>query len=117
MIDYADHHSGTVAVTPGRLNPYKLGLELFRDIERRWNMGQFGPEWEACDRMAERLRWDRKLGLGRERRSTRCAACTRDATFLDEFLTQDFCERQGLFVSKKNARTGKEEVESSPSKT
>ena len=35
-----------------------------------------------------------------------------DATFLDEYLTQDFCERQGLFVSKQNARTGKEEVES-----
>ena len=28
-----------------------------------------------------------------------------DATFLDEYLTQDFRERQGLFVSKKNART------------
>jgi stage V sporulation protein R len=110
IIDYADHHSGTVAVSPGRLNPYKLGLELFRDIERRWNMGQFGPEWEACDRMDERTRWDRKLGAGREKifevRRLHC-----DATFLDEYLTQDFCERQGLFVSKTNARTGEEEVD------
>ncbi|NIV47644.1 MAG: SpoVR family protein, partial [Gammaproteobacteria bacterium] len=48
VIDYADHHSGTVATQPGRLNPYKLGLELFRDIEQRWDRGQFGPEWEAC---------------------------------------------------------------------
>jgi stage V sporulation protein R len=111
LIDYADHHSGTVAVTPGRLNPYKLGLELFRDIERRWNMGQFGPEWDACDRMAERLRWDRKVGLGREKiYEVRRLHC--DVTFLDEFLTQDFCERQGLFTSKKNARTGKDELES-----
>ncbi|HMN29206.1 MAG TPA: SpoVR family protein, partial [Caldilineaceae bacterium] len=31
LIDYADHHSGTVATSPGRLNPYKLGVELFRD--------------------------------------------------------------------------------------
>ena len=111
LIDYADHHSGTVAVQPGRLNPYKLGLELFRDIERRWNMGQFGPEWDACDRMAERLRWDRKLGLGREKiDEVRRLHC--DSTFLDEFLTEDFCVRQGLFVSKTNARTGEEEVES-----
>jgi stage V sporulation protein R len=111
LIDYADHHSGTVATSPGRLNPYKLGLELFRDIERRWNMGQFGPEWEACDRMADRLKWDRKLGLGREKiYEVRRLYC--DATFLDAFLTQDFCERQGLFISKKNARTGKEEIES-----
>ena len=112
VIDYADHHSGTVAVSPGRLNPYKLGIELFRDIERRWNMGQFGPEWEACDRMSDRLRWDRKVGLGREKiYEVRRLYC--DATFLDAFLTQDFCERQGLFISKKNARTGKDEIEPS----
>ena len=112
VIDYADHLSGTVAVSPGRLNPYKLGLELFRDIERRWNMGQFGPEWDACDRMSDRLRWDRKSGLGREKiYEVRRLYC--DATFLDAFLTQDFCERMGLFISKKNARTGKEEIEPS----
>ncbi|HET6923259.1 MAG TPA: SpoVR family protein, partial [Anaeromyxobacteraceae bacterium] len=27
IIDYADHHSGTLATQPGQLNPYKLGLE------------------------------------------------------------------------------------------
>ena len=43
VIDYADHHSGTVATQPGKLNPYKLGIELFREIERRWDAGQFGP--------------------------------------------------------------------------
>ena len=70
-------------------------------------MGQFGAEWEACDRMSERLRWDRKLGLGRERRSHEVRRLHCDATFLDEYLTQDFCERQGLFISKKNPRTGR----------
>ena len=44
LVDYADHHSGTMATQPGRLNPYKLGIELFRDIEERWNKGQFGPD-------------------------------------------------------------------------
>jgi stage V sporulation protein R len=51
LIDYAEHHSGTVAVHPGHLNPYKLGLELYRDIEDRWNRGAFGPEYEACESM------------------------------------------------------------------
>jgi stage V sporulation protein R len=46
VIDYADHHSGTVYTQPGGLNPYKLGLELFRNIEERWDRGQFGGEWE-----------------------------------------------------------------------
>ena len=39
VIDYADHHRGTLASSPTRLNPYKLGIELFRDIEDRWNRG------------------------------------------------------------------------------
>jgi len=49
VIDYADHHSGTVATQPGKLNPYKLGIELFREIERRWDAGQFGPDWDVED--------------------------------------------------------------------
>src|SRR5262245_17555751 len=35
VIDYADHHSGTMATSSRRLNPYKLGIELLRDVERR----------------------------------------------------------------------------------
>jgi len=104
VIDYADHHSGTMATAPGQLNPYKLGIELFRDIERRWNKGQFGPEWDACEDMAARNNWDRKLGLGREKifevRKVHC-----DATFLDEFLTPEFCIDQRLFVSKEDGKT------------
>ncbi len=42
LISYADHTSGTLASSPTRLNPYKLGVELFRDIEDRWNRGCFG---------------------------------------------------------------------------
>ena len=37
MIDYCDHHSGTVQQQPGRLNPYKMGVELLRNIEQRWD--------------------------------------------------------------------------------
>lgn len=105
LIDYADRHSGTVATSPGRLNPYKLGLELLRDIERRWNRGQFGPEWDACDDMAARSRWDRKLGGGREKifevRKLHC-----DSTFLDEFLTPEFCAQQQLFTTEPHKKTG-----------
>ena len=30
VIDYADRHSGTVALHKGRINPYRLGLELLK---------------------------------------------------------------------------------------
>ena len=33
VIDFADHHSGTMAMQRTRINPYKLGIELLRDIE------------------------------------------------------------------------------------
>ena len=107
VIDYADHHSGTVATAPGGLNPYKLGLELFRDIEQRWNRGQYGAEWVACDDMAARNNWDRKTGNGRDKifevRKVHC-----DATFLDEFLTPEFCQEQKLFVYQEDKKSGKQ---------
>ena len=28
IIDYADRHSGSMVMSPGKLNPYKLGIEL-----------------------------------------------------------------------------------------
>lgn len=111
LIDYADHHSGTMATQPGRLNPYKLGIELFRDIEERWNKGQFGPEYDECDNWEERRRWDKDLGLGRQKifsvRKTH-----NDVTFIDTFLTPDFCRRHGLFSFKYNEQQETYEIES-----
>src|SRR6202035_5359482 len=66
VIDYADHHSGTMATSSRRLNPYKLGIELLRDIERRWNTGKFGPEYDACEDLEEKRRWNKNMRLGRK---------------------------------------------------
>jgi stage V sporulation protein R len=96
IVDYADHHSATVAAQPGGLNPYKLGLELFRDIEDRWNKGKFGPEWEQCDDAAKKYSWDKQLGLGLRKIFEVRKVCS-DVTFIDEFLTPEFVERQKLF--------------------
>ena len=67
VIHYCDHHSGTMATSPGRLNPYKLGIELFRDIEDRWNRGRFGREFDECDDLALKRTWNRDTGLGRQK--------------------------------------------------
>lgn len=97
FIDYADHHSGTLAMSPGRLNPYKIGIELFRDIEDRWNKGKFGKEYESCDDMAVKKKWDKGLGLGREKIfEVRRVYC--DLTFIDTFMTEDFCRENNFFV-------------------
>ena len=95
IVDFADHHSGTVGGQG--FNPYKIGLYLFRDIEDRWNRGRFGEEYEACDNYEERKRWDRQLGLGRDK-IFEVRKIYNDVTFIDTFLTEEFCMEHRLFV-------------------
>jgi len=97
VVEYADRHSGTMGMQPGAINPYKLGLELFRHIEDRWNKGRFGNEWNDCDDLAMRRTWDLKLGKGREK-IFEVRRTHNDITFIDEFLTFDFVRDQKLFA-------------------
>ena len=109
VIDYADHHSGTVAMHPGRLNPYKLGLELLRDIEERWDKGRHGPEWDACDDFDIRKNWDTKAGEGRDK-LFEVRALHNDVTFIDDFLTPEFCQKHNLFVYTYNEPTNQYQI-------
>ncbi len=110
IIDYADAASGVTAMGPGQLNPYKIGVELYRHIEERWNRGQFGKDWEGCTDLHERLTWDKKLGLGKQK-LFEVRRLHNDVTFLDEFFTEDFCRDQRFFTFKENRRTGRLEIE------
>lgn len=111
IIDYADACSGILATAPGRLNPYKLGVELFRNIEERWNRGQFGKEWEDCDSMEQKRNWDRRLGLGRKK-IFEVRKLYNDITFLDEFFTLEFCVEQKFYSFGFSDRSGNWEIQS-----
>ena len=111
VVDYADVHSGTTATQPGGLNPYKLGIELFRDIEDRWNKGQFGKDWDDCDDYMAKQSWDKKTGLGRQK-IFEVRKLYNDVTFVDTFMTEDFCRRHKLFTFAQNERSGQMEIES-----
>jgi stage V sporulation protein R len=95
-VDYADHHSGTMATSRGRINPYKLGIELLRDIEHRWNTGKFGKEYEECDDLEKRRTWNKNLGLGRKK-IFEVRRVHNDITFIDTFLTPEFCQEHKMF--------------------
>lgn len=110
IIDFADHHSGTMAMQPNGFNPYKIGIELLRNIEERWNRGQFGREWEDCDDLLEKKNWDRKLGLGRQK-IFEVRKIYNDVTFLDEFMTEEFCVQNKFFVYRFNQKTQRFEVD------
>lgn len=111
VVHYCDHHSGTLATSPGRLNPYKLGIELFRDIEDRWNKGRFGPEFDRCDDWRQRQRWNTHANQGREK-IFEVRRIHNDVTFIDEFLTLDFCREHKLFSFGYNEQSHYYEVES-----
>ncbi len=97
IVDFACIHAGTMAMSPTQINPYKIGIELYRDIEDRWDKGCFGSEYERCDNMAEKAAWNKNLGLGREK-IFQVRKIYNDIMFLDEFFTAEFCERQRLFT-------------------
>jgi len=109
ILDYAERHAGAMTISPGRLNPYKIGLELFRDIEERWDRGRFGKAYEECDDFDARRRWDTGAKQGREK-IFEVRRIYNDVTFIDEFLTREFCERHRLFTYDFNPKSGRSEV-------
>ena len=111
VIDFADHHSGTMAMQRTRINPYKLGIELLRDIEERWNTGRFGKEYDECHDLDERRNWDKKLGLGRQK-IFEVRRVHNDITFIDTFLTPEFCVRHGFFSYAFQEQAGQYIIES-----
>ena len=116
LITYCDHHAGTVASTPGRLNPYKLGLELLRDIEERWDLGRYGKEYEELEDVETRRNWgkDRKRpervvgkeSPGREK-IFQARRIYNDVTFIDEFLTPEFADKHKLYHYRYDPATGR----------
>jgi stage V sporulation protein R len=111
LVDYADHHAGILASSPGHLNPYKLGLELWRDIEERWDKGQFGAEWEECQDETARRNWNRHLGLGRQK-IFEVRRIYNDVGFIDAFLTPEFARCHSLFTYKYDPSTNEYVIDS-----
>jgi stage V sporulation protein R len=105
IIDYADHHSGTVHMPPGNFNPYKIGIELFRDIEDRWNKGKFGKEYDEAKNLGERQKWDKGVGLGREK-IFEVRRVYNDVNFIDEFMTPEFIEKHKFYQYGRDPHSG-----------
>jgi stage V sporulation protein R len=97
IIDYCDHYAGIVANQSNQLNPYKLGLELLRHIERRWDRGQHGLEFTECDDPKKRREWNTGANEGMKK-LFEVRKIHNDITFLDSFLDEEFCHESKLFL-------------------
>lgn len=111
IIEYADNNAGVMATNGKSLNPYKLGVELFRNIEERWDKGQFGRDWDQCNDLDERRNWDLRMGLGKKK-IFEVRSLYNDVTFLDEFLTPEFAMEHGMFTFEWSERRGGFEIAS-----
>ncbi len=111
VINYCDHHSGTMASSGAQLNPYKVGIELFRNIEDRWNRGAFGREYDECDDFSKRRDWNQETGLGKEK-IFEVRRAHNDLTFIDEFFTLDFVRENKMFRFGYNPNSEAYEIES-----
>ncbi|QDG49905.1 SpoVR family protein [Persicimonas caeni] len=111
IIDFADINSKVMFSGQGQLNPYKLGVALYRDIEERWNKGKFGKEWDEVDDLERKSNWDKQLGLGRKK-IFEVRKLYNDVTFIDEFMTEEFARENKMFTFGYNRKTGNWEIES-----
>jgi stage V sporulation protein R len=111
VVDYADRASAITASSGPMLNPYKLGVELLRDIEERWDKGRFGKDWEECEDAAVRRVWDTGTGLGKQK-LFEVRRVYNDIMFIDEFLTEEFCRENRLFTFGFNEKNRRYEIES-----
>lgn len=111
IVDFAELHSGTVAMAGKQLNPYKIGLEIFRNIEERWNTGRFGKAYDEISTYEEKKAWNQELGLGRQK-IFEVRRVYNDVMFLDEFLTMELCEDMKLFTFAYNGNTEQYEIAS-----
>jgi len=110
IIEYADRCAGVLQTSPGQLNPYKLGVELYRFIQERWDRGMFGKEWDECDDLATRREWNRRTNQG----MTKLFEVRRnynDVTFIDEYLTEEFVASQKLYTFGYNEKRDRWEIE------
>jgi stage V sporulation protein R len=109
IVHYADQHSGVVHMPPGGFNPYKIGLELWKDIERRWDMGQHGPAWERLEGIGAREAHDDRSMKGREK-LFEIRRIYNDVSFVDEFFTEEFVDRCKMYQTRKDPHTGESRI-------
>jgi stage V sporulation protein R len=91
------YNARVLAAAPNMLNPYLLGLKIYEDIEKRWDKGRFGREWEECRDPGEKRNWDRHLGQGRAK-LLEVRRSYSDRFFVEQFLTEKVANDLDLYL-------------------
>lgn len=79
------------------INPYLIGSEMFRDIEKRWDRGQHGKEYRELESRAERDNWNTNDGKGFQKCKDVVESYI-DWFFIQDFLTIDLIDSMDLYI-------------------
>ncbi len=93
---YNLYNARVIASNPFSINPYLLGIKTFKNIERRYNKGQYGSDWVRSE-ASDKWEIDTKAMQGMDKlfevRRTHM-----DWFFLDEFLNHQVIEDAELYL-------------------
>ncbi|QDP39652.1 SpoVR family protein [Radiobacillus deserti] len=89
VVEFASLNAGVVQPSKTQINPYYLGVKMFEDIEERFN-----------NPTEEMKRWGVEPGSGREK-IFEVREIESDISFLRNYLTKDFVQREDLYLFEK----------------
>jgi stage V sporulation protein R len=91
-IEFAKLNAGVVQPSKTSINPYYLGLQIFKDIEERYN----NPDEEL-------IRQGVKPGSGREK-MFEVRELESDMSFIRNYLTKDLAQREDMYLFQKQGK-------------
>ncbi|MGG1571923.1 SpoVR family protein [Fictibacillus sp. NRS-1165] len=91
-IEFAKLNAGVVQPSRTSINPYYLGLQIFKDIEERYD----NPDEEL-------IRQGVTPGSGREK-MFEVRELESDMSFIRNYLTKDLCQREDMYLFQKQGR-------------
>jgi stage V sporulation protein R len=106
-LEFLVKHNQVLRPTPGGLNPYHLGFIMWHDIERRWNEGDTGREFDPEPTQAIDLSSIPENDTPGRKKIFEVRSSDRDSSFLRRFLTPQIMQQLELFQHEKR---GKERV-------
>lgn len=91
---YNLYNARVLAKNPYQINPYLLGVSIWRSIKERWDKGQHGEAWrEAPDQWD----WDLDKGLGWEK-MLEVRKVYGNRFFIEDFLNEKVIEEADLYI-------------------
>lgn len=96
-IEFSKVNAGVVSLSRVGLNPYAVGLRLFKYLEAKADRGMLSYEFERIRDLEARRAYDAKTGQGRQFIFD-VRTYHSDATAINQFIDQDFVNEFNLFV-------------------